>query len=252
MMDLGRSFLFLCDLPTRVLRRLRGQRADYRAFLFEDLRRKLGQTKPRRILEIGPRDGEDTQRLATLGAEEIVLVDLPNQKERIEQWLPKLGGAPVKLTYGNIMYDRSFDNIAPFDVVWCTGVLYHNPEQLRFIRQLFDLTAPGGLLVLETATARLPGLRSKNCVEIWYPPNKPKSRSYHLSVNVTHLPSIKAVESWLAMVGFAENELSNCHRRVLWLLAATRGAWVSRRPATGEVGSYYTHTGGDFPIGRTR
>ena len=33
--------------------------------------------------------------------------------------------------------------------MWCTGVLYHNPEQLRFVRQLFDLTAPGGHLVLE-------------------------------------------------------------------------------------------------------
>src|SRR4051812_19433248 len=101
MMDLGRSFLFLCDLPVRVRRRLRGERADYRAFLFEDLLRRLGSTKPRRVLEIGPRDGEDTQRLATLGAEEIVLVDLPNQKERIETWLPKLAGAPVKMIYGN-------------------------------------------------------------------------------------------------------------------------------------------------------
>lgn len=251
-MDLGRTLLFLCDFPVRVWRKIRGEHVDYRALLFEDLKRRLGATKPRRILEIGPRDGEDTRRLATLGADEIVLVDLPNQKDRIDKWLPKLAGAPVTLKLGNIMYDRAFDTVAPFDVVWCTGVLYHNPEQLRFVRQLFDLTAPGGLLVLETATARLPGLRNKNCVEIWYPPDKPKSLSYHLSVNVTHLPSIKAVESWLAMVGFTETDLSACHRKVLWLLAATRGAWVSRRPAQGEVGTYYAHTGGDFPIGRTR
>ena len=123
------------------------------------------------MLEIGPKEGDDTRRLATLGAQNLVLVDLPNQRANIEKWIGDLK-APVELIYGNIMYDRAFDTIEPFDVVWCTGVLYHNPEQLRFVRQLFDLTAPGGFLVLETATARLPGTRDANCVEIWYPPNK--------------------------------------------------------------------------------
>lgn len=100
---------------------------------------------PRRILEIGPRDGEDTRRLATLGAEKIVLVDLPNQKSKIERWLPTLGKAPIELIIGNFMYDRSFDEKKPFDLVWCTGVLYHNPQQLRFTRQLFDIIRPAGL-----------------------------------------------------------------------------------------------------------
>src|SRR3989442_11286959 len=34
--------------------------------------------------------------------------------------------------------------LEPFDVVWCTGVLYHNPEQLRMVRRLSDLLKPGG------------------------------------------------------------------------------------------------------------
>jgi SAM-dependent methyltransferase len=251
-MDLALRILNLADLPSRALRKLRGRRVDYRDVLFQELKGRLGGAKPRRVLEIGPRDGEDTRRLVTLGAEKLVLIDLPNQKANIDKWLPSLSGAPIELIYGNFMYDRAFDALEPFDVIWCTGVLYHNPEQLRFIRQLFDLVAPGGLLVMETATARRPGTRNHNCVEIWYPADKAASRAYHVSANVTHLPSIKAVESWLDMIGFAEVEKSACHRRVGRALAAMRVAYIAKRPVDSMLGNYYSHVGHDFPLGRAR
>ena len=243
---------FAMDVPVRVARRFRNDRPDYRSFLFEDLQQRLDGIKPKRILEIGPRDGHDTKRLVTLGAEKLILVDLPDKQEAINSWLPDLADAPVELIYGNIMYDRRFDAIDPFDIVWCTGVLYHNPEQLRFIRQLFDLTAPGGLLVLETATARRPKTRNENCVEIWYPPDKAKSRPYHVSINVTHLPSEKAVWSWLEMAGFCEIAKSQCHRRITRSLASTRVAFIARRSIETVPSIYYSHVGHEFPIGRGR
>ncbi len=193
-MQFYRTINFLADLPVRIQRRLRGVSVDYRAFLFEDLKQRLAGRTPRRLLEIGPKDGADTRRLATLGAEKIVLIDLPNQQATIEKWLPSIVGANVELVVGNFMYDKSFNSIEPFDVVWCTGVLYHNPEQLRLVRQLFDATRPDGLLVIETATARRSATWNENCVEIWFPPNKPAARKVHLSINVTHMPSARAVE----------------------------------------------------------
>jgi len=250
-MDVKSLGNFVCDLPVRVGRRLRGEAADYRAFLFEDLKRRLAGRVPRRILEIGPKDGHDTRRLAGLGAEKIVLIDLPNQKNNIERWLPKLDSAPIELILGNFMYDPSFDGVEPFDLVWCTGVFYHNPEQLRFVRQLFDATAQDGLLVLESATARRPGTRDENCVEIWYPPDKATRKKVHLSANVTHLPSARAMESWLQMVGFDELERSTCHRRVTRSLSANRAAFIARRAAA-KSGVYYSISGGDFPVGRAR
>lgn len=251
-MDLSRSLLALADIPTRLLRHIQHTRPDYRAFLFEDLVRRLGDAKPRRILEIGPRDGEDTRRLVTLGAERVVLVDLPAVKPQIEQWLPELRDSPVEIIYANIMYDAVVDQLEPFDIVWCAGVLYHNPEQLRFIRQLYDLLAPGGTLVLESATARRPATRNENCVEIWFPPDKTKSRPYHLAVNVTHLPSIKAIESWLHMIGFTEIERSSCHHRVAWSLAADRAAYLARRPLEDVRSSYYAQYDGGYLVGRAR
>jgi SAM-dependent methyltransferase len=251
-MDFASSLNFIADLPIRVRRRFRGDSVDYRKVLFEDLQRRLGGRKPRRILEIGPKDGKDTRRLASLGAGEIVLVDLPNQKSEIEGWLPTLSTAPIELIIGNFMYDEVFNTIEPFDVVWCTGVLYHNPEQLRFIRQLFDVTGPDGVLVIETATARRAATRNDNCVEIWFPPDKAASRNKHLSVNVTHLPSARAVESWLQMIGFLDIERSDCHRRVTRSLAADRVAFTAIRKSDAESGSYYGISRNEFPIGRAR
>ncbi|MDA1072309.1 MAG: hypothetical protein O2825_13050, partial [Proteobacteria bacterium] len=61
------------DLPGRALRRLRGDRRDYRIYLFEHLQARLGGRPLGRVLEVGPRDGVDTERLATLGAERLIL-----------------------------------------------------------------------------------------------------------------------------------------------------------------------------------
>lgn len=251
-MDVRSLVFWACDLPGRVARRVTGRTADYREFLFDDVVARLGARRPSRILEIGPKDGADTRRLCSLGPNELTLVDLPNQKERIQEWLPNLNGCPIELIIGNIMYDRAFEAIKPFDLVWCTGVLYHNPEQLRFIRQLYDLTADDGMLVLETATARRPRTREENCVELWYPPDEATSDSYHLSVNITHLPSRKAVESWLSMIGFSDVERSSCHRKVSRGLAATRAAYIACRRPGRERGTYYGIAGLDYRIGEAR
>src|SRR5262245_53229669 len=120
---------------------------NYRERLFHEM---LDYTSgsPTRVLEIGPKDGEDTRRLKSLG--HVTTIDLPGVGE------PSI--------VGNILYDDVL-NGATFDLVWCTGVLYHNPEQLRFITRLFDALTPGGTIVLESATTRKWLLRYRNVVE---------------------------------------------------------------------------------------
>lgn len=240
------------DLPLRIARRLRGDRPDYRAFLYDDLTRRLGAAKPARVLEIGPRDGVDSARLAGLATQKLMLVDLPDKEQWVRSWLPSLDPAKAELHLGNIMYDSALDEAEPFDVVWCTGVLYHNPEQLRMVRRLYDFTRPGGHLVIETATARRAATRNENCVEVWYPSDKTLMNRFHLAGHITHLPSRKAVESWLHMVGFRDIELSDCHRRITRALAADRAAFVARRPLEDVSGTYYSSVGLNFAIGRSR
>lgn len=243
----------LLDLATRVSRRLTGRRGpDYRELLFQDLRTRLAGKRPLRILEIGPRDGEDTERLLTLNPDVLVLVDLPDKEARVRLWLAKLGAPNIELTIANIMYDEECADLEPFDVVWCTGVLYHNPEQLRMVKRLFDFTRRGGVLVIESATARRRHLRDENCIEIWFGVPKATHSAHHVSVNVTHLPSKRAILSWLDMVGFEDIRASDCLHRVLRKLGRDRAAFIAQRPQHDVKAAYYAIAGLDYEIGKAR
>lgn len=241
------------DLFTRVRRRLGGVTPNYRQLLFDELQVCIEGRSVKRVLEIGPRDCEDTQRLLNLSPSQLVLVDLPDKQERVSQLVSDLKAPNVTLMIGNIMYDSTFESIEPFDLVWCTGVLYHNPEQLRMVRRLFDLTKPGGLLVLESATARRRQTRDQSCVEIWHRLDKVEHRRHHVSQNVTHLPSRLAIQAWLEMVGYVDVQASSCHRRVLRALQRTRAAFIARRPIDDpEKSTYYSIVGLDYQIGKSR
>ncbi len=239
------------DLPRRALRRLKGDKRDYRHFLFEDLKARLGERRVSNVLEIGPMEADDTKRLLTLAPDRLTLAEMPQWTEHLEKNLAAKGIADkVEIRVGNVMYDTMFDDLVPFDLIWCTGVLYHNPEQLRMLARLYDWLAPDGLLVMETATARRALMRDRNCVEIWHDVPKSVMTRSHLSANVTHVPSRKAVGAWLAMVGFDDIVLSSCHARQSFSLAQNRVAYIAQRAGATEPESYYIHSGRSFPIGR--
>lgn len=214
-------------------------RPDYHALLFEEFRAYLGDRRVSRVLEIGPKDGFDTRRLLTLEPQRLTLVDLPRAEPGNRRWLADLVSPAIEYISANLMYSDVVGALPPYDVVWCTGVLYHNPEQLRMMRRLYDLLVPGGVLILESATTRNPRLRGASCVEIVYPPSDELKRKYHISANITHLPSTRALVAWMQMVGFDRITASTCHRRVSRALARARAALVGTRPVTPRATTYY-------------
>lgn len=225
---------------------------NYREWLFADLAGALDQ-RPRRILEIGPKDGIDTRRLLTLDPDVLTLVDLPRRDEANAKWLGALADPRIEYISANFMYSPEVEDLRPFDLVWCSGVLYHNPEQLRMIRKLFNLTASGGSLVLESATTRRSRLVDERCIEVIFPPDESYQRKWHVSRNVTHLPSRRAIEAWLGMIGFTRIRRSDCHRRQSRTLARYRAAFICKRPAVAPGGLYYATPGAEaYLIGGSR
>jgi SAM-dependent methyltransferase len=224
---------------------------DYRETLFEDLKSRLDGRKPERILEVGPKDGKDTRRLLTLEPSALTLFDLPGKEALIHTWLPSLEAPGLELIIGNIMYDQRAGELEPYDVVWCTGVLYHNPEQLRMVSRLFNLLKPDGLLVIESATARRMWYAAKgNFVEIWYPPSEEAERKHFISANITHLPSRRAIESWMRMVGLEDVGMSDCHSRSSRKLARVRAAFIGRRSKDAKPAPYSSDPDYQYPIGQ--
>ena len=229
----------------------RGTPVDYREALFAELCVYLDGTRPARILEIGPKDGHDTRRLLGLDPKTLTLIDLPRMLATNEQWLRELDRSRIEYISENFMYGEAVQALEPYDCIWCTGVLYHNPEQLRMLRKLWDLLKPGGVLVLESAVTRRRRLRGENCVEIIYPPSEAVKKKYHLSLNITHLPSSRAIASWLNMIGFEDVSRARLGRRVSVALARTRAAFFARKPLTPKAGAYYAfHGETGFEIGR--
>lgn len=211
---------------------LGNNRTNYRAALHSDLCKlhssRLAQGC--KILEIGSRDGEDTNRLLTFNPSELHLLDLPGGEQAMQPWFKEIcHNLAVRNVEGNLAYDKLFKP-AYFDLIWCTGVLYHNTEQLRFLRHLYDLLCPTGILVLESATIKNPKLRNLKVVEVVYPLDEHIKKRYHLSSNITHLPSKKTILTWMEMLGFENIFESNCFKAQSFFLGQDRAAFICNRP----------------------
>lgn len=196
-------------------------REERERIVFETLRRagRLERFRGGRILEIGPKHGEDSRLLASLEPAELVLLDLPEKDELVRTWVDELQ-APARHVVGNLLYlpPAELEALGRFDLVWCLGVLYHNVEQLRLLRKLFRLTADGGLVVVESATTRSRRLARRNVVEVHWP------ELYRGQRTITHLPSRRAIASWLEMVGFAEVRIEDVYsRHTGWQRAVVTG-----------------------------
>ena len=122
--------------------RLTGKlRNPYREYLFQELKEKYGKDyfENKRILEVGPKDGEDTLRLDSLSPSKLILNDL----EEIQQenhpvntfyknnLLPNLEKvvSDYEFIFGNINYleKDEMKKLGKFDLIWFTGVIYHVP-----------------------------------------------------------------------------------------------------------------------------
>lgn len=225
----------------KIVRRLKRQSSfdgmyAYRKYLFEDLKELLlnESLEDSRVLEIGPKDGEDTLRILSLNPKEIILFDLPDKAKEIKDWETLLRKQD-KLIIDNFMYldNKDFRDLGKFDLIYFTGVLYHNPEQLRFLNKLFEKLNLGGILVLETATIRNPFLRRLNIVQMWHP------KTYRNTTTISHLPSKKAVISWLEMVGFSNIRISDCYDKENFNVRATRLALFAEKKKEKSQQVYY-------------
>ena len=197
--------------------------------VFDHLRPEL----PRggRILEIGPKHGLDTRLLATLEPRELVTVDLPEKADTVASWLAEVPVA--RHVEANVLYmgERERAELGRFDLVWCLGVLYHNVEQLRLLRRLYELTAESGLVVVESATTRNRILAGRNVVELHWP------ETYRGVPTITHLPTRRAIASWLEMAGFADVRIRDVYSRGLsWQRAVLTGRRASAESAYAGYG----------------
>ena len=217
----------------------RNLRNPYRYYLFKELKDLYGSDtfSNKRILEIGPKDGEDTLRLESLKPTSITLIDLPilkNENHHLNDYYkkflkPNLDKLNVKsnLIFANFLYmkEEEYDELGKFDLIWFTGVLYHNPEQLKMLKKLYNLLNEDGFLVMETSTTRNTKLMNHTAIEIEV------EGQYHF-------PTRKAVDLLLKMVGFSEIYQSKCFNRENYNKNNIRLAVIAQKKKNDVEGFY--------------
>jgi hypothetical protein len=138
----------------------------------------LSFSSPVRVIEIGPLWGRAARDLdKRIKIKEFVFIELPEQKESVDLWIDEIK-APHRVIYTNVIFldKKELSQLGRFDVVYCTGVIYHIAQQLRFCKILFDLLADNGLLVLESYVVD----SKDNIVKIFWPKTSAKSLAHHI------------------------------------------------------------------------
>src|SRR5207344_486791 len=77
----------------------------------------------KRILEIGPKHGQDSMLLASLRPSELVLIDLPSKDALNRSWLGSVEReVPTRFVQANLLYltPGEVTELGHFDLVWCT------------------------------------------------------------------------------------------------------------------------------------
>lgn len=212
---------------------------DYRHYLFQDLLKNYGKNyfENKKVLEIGPRDGEDTLRLDTLKPSHISLIDLPIIQDEthhsnyywenyMKENLKKLK-TPYDFFLNNFHYmsNKELKDLGKFDLVWFTGILYHNPEQLRLLKKIFKILNDGGVVVIETAITRNWKISNQTAIEI-------------VADGQYHFPTKKGLLQMLKMVGFSEVLISNCYDYENYNKKNIRLALTAKKLSSDTEGKY--------------
>ena len=113
---------------------------EYRQILFNELLNYVNKQDIKRVLEIGP-DGADSSRIQSLNPDEIIFLDF-RKVDDSDSWL-KYNPKHTYIT-GNLLYLKEIETLGKFDLIYCTGVLYHNTEQLRLLKKVYDLISDKG------------------------------------------------------------------------------------------------------------
>jgi SAM-dependent methyltransferase len=116
-------------------------------------------------------DGEYAFLAERAGASSVMVCDGMDPTEEFDRKLEQ-GGSRVRYLQGDLHDPGTVEQLGSFDVVWCTGVIYHSPDPYRLIEHLRRLT--NETLVLGTRVIpEIPGVEG-GC--IFYPALSPSSR----------------------------------------------------------------------------
>jgi len=147
--------------------------------------------KDRRVLDVGAGNGYFGWRMLEAGAREVLACD-PSVLFAMQHAAICHFTGPCANTLLALPFESLPDDLAPFDVVFSMGVLYHRRDAHAHLQQLRQRLTPEGVLVLETLI--LAGEQDEVL----------KPQRYAGMRNVHAVPTWPTLQTWLAESGYRE------------------------------------------------
>lgn len=193
----------------------------------------------KRVLDINTWDGWFALQAERRGASQVIGLDWymwsMDQVEHSKYWLQNKAAGTIPKPYHEMPYFRptelpgkiGFDtarqlnssrveevvgdfatmNLDPlrgqFDIVLYLGTLYHMADPIGNLRRLYEVTAPGGLAVIETQASEINGLENVPLCESYGP-----LHSLNADSSNWWSPNAMALRQMLLVVGFESVELT--------------------------------------------
>lgn len=160
---------------------------------WDRLKPHISPLKGRRVLDVGCGNGYHCWRMLGEGAREVIGID-PSPRFVVQFYmLKKYLGETAPIDIFPLAMEDMPENLPVFDTCFSMGVLYHRRSPLDHLKELKNMLAPKGELILETLV--IEGNLGESLV--------PEGR-YAKMRNVWFLPSVPTLLSWLKKCGFKD------------------------------------------------
>lgn len=158
----------------------------------------------KKVLDIGCWSGGDLLLLAGLGAE-VTAIEEHARSAASARRLCELVGCPTAIFEKSLYHERQ-DWKQQFDIIYCSGVIYHVTDPILFLRICFAYLKVGGSLIIETKS------HDAGRSVCSYSGSLEKGWNWFA-------PSYEALGRWMVDAGFAVDEVRLYQRPVGRLLA---------------------------------
>ena len=172
--------------------------------------------KGKDVLDIGCWTGGDLLMLAGLGAKSVTAIEAHPESAKAARHLCKMVGCDAKIMTSDAYQDRKAW-VNKFDIIYCSGVVYHVTDPVLLLRICFAYLKVGGRLVVETKSSTGSGSQcsysgSREKGWNWFAPNR------------------QALGRWFADAGFDYDDIEVQTRPNGRLLASASKKQKSRMP----------------------
>lgn len=153
--------------------------------------------------EVGPKHGLHTMLIDLYEPGSITCVEAPNKFRSQQHYARENGSWVSRIRTENFDFHYQdfgkFTSIKKYDLLFYSGIIYHNVDQMGQLRKLHEISNDDAFMVFESSTTRNESLIDLNVVEVHHPPY---SSLYRNIETCSFHPSKKACKSMLEMSGW--------------------------------------------------